>query len=78
MRGLRGQLRTGQDYSSLKPVYSICLVEGIVWPDAKKVHHAFQLTDSESGRTLHGTLEIHTRSLAGIIDSCMSWLMQAF
>ena len=52
-----GQLSAGQDYSSLKPVYSICLIDGIVWPDGKKVHHAFRLTDSESSRTLAGTLD---------------------
>ena len=52
-----GQLSAGQDYSSLKPVYSICLIDGIVWPDGKKVHHASRLTDSESSRTLAGTLD---------------------
>ena len=36
---------------------------GIVLPDSTKVHHAFRLTDSESSRTLAGTLEIHTLEL---------------
>ena len=83
------QLRAGQDYSSLKPVYSICLIDGTVWPDAKKVHHAFRLTDSESGRTLDGTLEIHTLELgrynlqlheladASLLETWLYWLLHA-
>ena len=58
-----GQLKAGQDYSLLKPVYTICLVDGILFPKAEKVHHAFRLTDQESGRTLSETLEIHTLEL---------------
>jgi len=49
-----GQLKAGDDYSQLKPVYSICLIDGMLWPDAKKVHHAFRLADQELGRTLDG------------------------
>ena len=59
-----GQLKAGDDYTGLHPVYSICLVNGILWPDATQVHHAFCLADRESGRTLHGMLEIHTLELA--------------
>ncbi len=55
-----GQLKRGEDYGQLHPAYSICLVNGILWNDSQKVHHAFRLTDQQSGRTLNGTLEIHT------------------
>ena len=55
-----GQLKQGDDYQKLHPVYSICLINGILWPDVNQVHHAFRLTDQQSGRVLQGTLEIHT------------------
>ena len=58
-----GQLKAGDDYAGLHPVYSICLVNGILWPEATRVHHAFRLADAESGRVLQGTLEIHTLEL---------------
>ena len=58
-----GQLNAGDDYSQLHPVYSICLINGTLWKDANKVHHAFRLTDAESGRVLDKTIEIHTLEL---------------
>ena len=58
-----GQLKAGDDYSQLKPVYAICLLEGTLWDNSPKVHHAFRLTDAHSGRTLSNTLEIHTLEL---------------
>ena len=58
-----GQLKAGDDYSKLKPVYSICLLEKTLWDDSPKVHHAFRFTDALSGRTLINTLEIHTLEL---------------
>ena len=84
-----GQLNAGDDYSELKPAFSICLIDGILWKDAKKVHHAFRLTDRESGRTLDGTLEIHTLELgrynlceselatASMLDCWLYWLLHA-
>lgn len=56
------------------PVYSICLVNGILWPDATRVHHAFRLADEEAGRVLGGTLEIHTLELGRytLCDRCES------
>ena len=58
-----GQLNAGDDYTQLHPVYCICLINGVLWKDAEKVHHAFRLTDQESGRTLEKTIEIHTLEL---------------
>jgi len=45
-----GQLKAGDDYKDLKPVYSICLLEERLWQDSAKVHHAFRLSDRETGR----------------------------
>ena len=84
-----GQLKAGDDYSQLKPVYSICLLEGTLWANSPKVHHAFRLTDAQSGRTLSHTLEIHTLELgwynlkeadlptASPLDRWIFWLMHA-
>ena len=58
-----GQLNAGDDYTQLHPVYAICLVNGILFKDADKVHHAFRLTDQDSGRILDKTIEIHTLEL---------------
>jgi len=77
------------DYSKLKPVYSICLLEGTLWAKSTKVHHAFRLTDEQSGRTLINTLEIHTLELgwynlceadlpsASPLDRWIFWLLHA-
>ena len=84
-----GQLRSGEDYANLKPAFSICLIDGILWTDSKKVHHKFQFTDGESNRTLAGTLEIHTLELgrynrteselakATLLDCWLYWLLHA-
>ena len=57
------QLRSSESYVELRPAYTICLIEGTLWTDNEQVHHAFKFTDSESGRLLDGTLEIHTLEL---------------
>jgi predicted transposase/invertase (TIGR01784 family) len=84
-----GQLKAGDDYSVLKPVYSICLLEGQLWADSPKVHHAFRLEDRDSGRLLLDTLEIHTLELgwynlqeselatASLLDLWLYWLLHA-
>jgi predicted transposase/invertase (TIGR01784 family) len=84
-----GQLKAGDDYSELKPVYSICLLQGRLWHDSPKVHHAFRLVDRDSGRLLEETLEIHTLELgwynlkeseletASLLDRWLYWLLHA-
>ena len=84
-----GQLKLGDDYSQLKPAFSICLLDGLLWHDSKKVHHAFRFTDRESGRTLYNTLEIHTiefgryhlqeKDLVGasLLECWIYWLIHA-
>jgi len=59
------------------------------WKDATKVHHAFRLTDAESGRVLEETLEIHTLALgryniretdlktANLLDCWLFWFLHA-
>ena len=83
------QLKNGDDYRNAHPVFSICLVNGILWKDARKVHHAFRLTDGESGQVLQETLEIHTLELgrynlresdlktANMLDCWLYWLLHA-
>jgi len=39
------------------------LTKGILWAKSPKVHHAFRLTDEQSGRILNNSLEIHTLEL---------------
>ena len=58
-----GQLSAGDDYTELRPVYAICFVNGKLWKDSKKVHHAFRLIDIDSRRVLEETIEIHTLEL---------------
>ncbi len=84
-----GQLQTGQKHESLHPVFTIWLVNGILWPDATRVHHAFRLTDQPSGRVLDDSLAIHTLELARYnlkeselssaseLDCWLFWLLHA-
>ena len=58
-----GQLKSGEDYSELQPVYSICLVDGILWKDPAPLHQRFQLCNKSNGRVLENTLEIHILEL---------------
>ncbi len=57
------QLREGDSYDLLKPVYSIVLVKENLWRDSEKLHHRFELIDRDSGRTLEEGIEIHTVEL---------------
>ena len=57
------QLRSGNDYDLLRPVFTICVVEKKIWSSGSKVHHAFRLADLDSGRILRNSIEIHTLEL---------------
>jgi predicted transposase/invertase (TIGR01784 family) len=84
-----GQMKKGGNYAAINPVYSICLLDGILWKDETQVHHAFRLADRESGRVLDGILEIHTLELArynlaesdlktaSILDCWLFWFLHA-
>ena len=83
------QLRDGSDYSALRPVYAICIINDKMWTKSPKVHHRFVFIDKESGRTLKDTLEIHTLELgwynlsegdlakASQADRWLFWLLHA-
>lgn len=83
------QLRAGQEYAKLRPTFSICLVNGVVWKDADRLHHVFELTDRQTGRTLDSALAIHMLELgrynlgeadlctASLLDSWLYWLLNA-
>jgi predicted transposase/invertase (TIGR01784 family) len=84
-----GQLLKGDDWREIKPVYAICLLDGILWQNATQVHHAFRLTDQKPGQVLEGTLEVHTLELgrynlgesdlkkASMLDCWLFWLLHA-
>ena len=57
------QLREGSAYADLPPVYTIWLINDVLWPGSTQFHHAFQFTDAASGRVLAETLAIHTIEL---------------
>lgn len=83
------QLRSGDEYSLLKPVFTICIIEGKLWQDSAKLHHEFRLADLETGRLLGNTLEVHTLELgwynlkeqdlehASILEQWLFWLLHA-
>ena len=83
------QLRSGDGYGRLLPVFTICIVEGKIWTSGARVHHAFRLTDLESGRTLPNAVEIHTLELgwynlsesdlaaASDLERWLFWLLHA-
>jgi predicted transposase/invertase (TIGR01784 family) len=84
-----GQLKSGEEYQNLRPIYSIWLINGILWPDATRVHHVFRLADADAGRVLAETVEIHTIELArytlteadlktaSMLDCWLFWLLHA-
>ena len=83
------QLRKGDDFSELNPVFAICILRGVLWRENPKVHHRFRMTDQESGRVLSDTIEIHMLELgwynlaetdlasAKPVDRWLYWLLNA-
>ncbi len=57
------QLQTGEDYVQLRPAVSICLLGEALFRDTREAHHRFRLADTERGRVLEETLEVHTVEL---------------
>ncbi len=58
-----GQLSKGDDYHRLQPVYSICILDDLVWETGAAGHHRFRLVDTQNNRVLENTLEIHVLEL---------------
>ncbi len=48
LRTLRGQLSKGDDYHRLQSVYTICILDDLVWESSVAGHHRFRLIDSEN------------------------------
>ncbi len=84
-----GQMKSGDDYAQLKPVFAICLLEGVLWPDSRRVHHAFRLVDQKTSRVLKDTIEFHILEMgwynlqkselakAGTLERWLYWLLHA-
>ena len=60
---IASQLVEGENYMQLRPVYTICILDGLLWKESPKVHHRFRLADLESGLVMNETIEIHTLEL---------------
>ncbi len=57
------QLATGQNYGTLRPAISICLLNKLLFADSDQPHFRFQMIDVPSGRPLSGGIEVHTVEL---------------
>ena len=58
-----GQLSKAEDYTFLRPVYSICILDELLFGKEAVGHHRFQLADLKNKRVLENTLEIHLLEL---------------
>ena len=54
-----GQLGRGQDYLEIRPVYTICFLDGLLWRESPLGHHRFRLHSPETGKSLGEVLEVH-------------------
>ena len=54
-----GQLGRGQDYLEIRPVYTICFLDGLLWRESPLGHHRFRLQSPETGKSLGEVLEVH-------------------
>jgi predicted transposase/invertase (TIGR01784 family) len=57
------QLESGENFKTLEPAISICLLKGTFFKDTEVAHHQFRLYDQEHGRELGDMLELHTVEL---------------
>jgi predicted transposase/invertase (TIGR01784 family) len=57
------QLEAGQNYGTLRPAISICLLNKLLFADSDQPHFRFQLIDVPSGRLLSNSIEVHTVEL---------------
>ena len=85
----QGQLQAGKDYEKLRPVYTICLLNGRIWSDSRQVHEVLQFTRRGNGAPVPNLIEIHTLQLglynlseselptASVKDRWLFWLLNA-
>lgn len=57
------QLRTGENYATLRPSISICLLNKVLFDGTQQAHHGFRMIDDASGRCLENSIEVHTVEL---------------
>lgn len=57
------QLVAGENYGTLRPAISICLLNKVLFRDTTQPHHGFRMLDSASGRLLENSVEVHTVEL---------------
>ncbi len=57
------QLTEGQDYPTLRPAISICVLDAVMFPNSPDLHLDFRLRDDGCGETLADDLQIHTVEL---------------
>ena len=57
------QLSKSDDYTSLSPSISICLLRHLLFHDTSQSHHRFEMRDLESRRKLDNAIEVHTVEL---------------
>ena len=57
------QLKESQEYSSLKKVIGIHILNFTSIPEAQKYHNAFHITEKETGLKYYNELELHTIEL---------------
>ncbi len=57
------QLTSGDNYASLQPAISICLLSKDLFKDSGVPHHRFRLCDPEQGKELGDMVEVHTVEL---------------
>ena len=57
------QLEAGQNYASLRPAISICLLNNVLFRESETAHHRFRLYDPDQRRELRNAIEVHTVEL---------------
>jgi len=58
-----GQLVRGQEYHEVRPVFTICFLDGLLWRESPSGHHRFNLHSPGTGKLLAGILEVHVLEL---------------
>jgi predicted transposase/invertase (TIGR01784 family) len=54
------QLKEGDKYDQLKPVFSIVLVDGVIIKNSDEIHHNFMFIDRKTGIGLENIIQLHT------------------
>ena len=78
---LREQIREGDDYGTLKPVISICLVNQVMFPDVDDYHSIFNLMDARTGACFSEHIQVHViefpkfqQPVDTLVDAVEKWV----